>query len=247
MDRPLEGKVVLVTGAGVRLGRALAEAVAHAGAAVAVHFHASAEGADAAVAAIRADGNPAAAFKADLSVSGDISALVAQVEERLGPIAALINSAAVFNRAPLVETSEALLDRAWAINARGPYLLTREVVRRMVGRGGGDILNVLDIGGARVPWRNYSAYAMSKAAMAALTECLALELAPNIRVNAVAPGSVLPPDGTSEGNLEQLRQRIPAGRFGAPRDVCEAALFLLTGPRFITGQILAVDGGRSIA
>jgi NAD(P)-dependent dehydrogenase (short-subunit alcohol dehydrogenase family) len=83
--------------------------------------------------------------------------------------------------------------------------------------------------------------------MGALTECLALELAPAIRVNAVAPGSVLPPDGTNAGDLEQLRQRIPAGRFGAPADVCEAALFLLTGPRFITGQLLAVDGGRSLA
>ena len=230
----------------MRLGRALAEAVGHAGATVAVHFHASAEGADAAVAAIRADGNRAAAFKADLTVSGDLEALVSRVESELGPIAALINSAAVFDRAPLVETSDGLLDRAWAINARGPYLLIREVVRRMVGRGVGDIVNILDIGGALVPWRNYSAYAMTKAAMGALTQCLALELAPGIRVNAIAPGSVLPPEAMSAEELSQLRQRIPAGHFGAPADVCQAAVFLLSGPRFITGQILAVDGGRSV-
>ncbi|MHB8873691.1 MAG: SDR family NAD(P)-dependent oxidoreductase [Myxococcaceae bacterium] len=246
MDRPLEGKVVLVTGAGVRLGRALAEAVGRAGATVAVHFHASARGADEAVKAIRADGNKAAAFQADFAKTKDLEALVARVEEELGPIAALVNSAAVFDRARFLDTTDELLDRQWAVNTRGPYLLTREVARRMVARGEGDVLNILDIGGSLNPWRNYSAYAMSKAAMASLTQCLALELAPAIRVNGIAPGAVLPREGMPETEVEEVRARIPAGRFGSPADVVETALFLLSGPRFITGQIIAVDGGRSI-
>ncbi len=246
MDRPLEGKVVLVTGAGVRLGRALAEALGRAGASVAVHFHASEEGAKAAVAAIRADGNRAAVFRADLAKGEELVALAGRVEAELGPIAALVNSAAVFEAAPFLETTDAVLDRAWAVNARGPFVLTREVARRMMSRGSGDVLNILDIGGVMNAWRHYSAYGMTKAALAALTRALALELAPAVRVNGIAPGAVLPPEGTPVRDLEQLREKIPMGRFGAPADVVETALFLLTGPRFITGQILAVDGGRSV-
>ncbi len=114
-------------------------------------------------------------------------------------------------------------------------------------RGAGDIVNVLDIGGALNAWRHYSAYAMTKAALASLTKCLALELAPAIRVNAVAPGTVLPPTQLPAEELEQLKARIPQGRFGSPEDVAATVGFLVTGPRFVTGQIVAVDGGRSLA
>jgi len=247
MERPLEGKLVLVTGGGVRLGRAIAEGLARAGANVALHFHQSGAGADAALASIRAEGGRAEKFQADLARSSEIDPLVARVEAQLGPIAALINSAAVFHRAPFAETTEQILDSQWALNARAPYLLTQSVARRMLPRGGGDVVNVLDIGGAIVPWRSYSAYCMSKAALASLTRCLALELAPDIRVNAVAPGTVLPPEATPPAALDELRARIPQLRFGSPEDVMRSVLFLLTGPTFITGQILVVDGGRSIA
>jgi pteridine reductase len=114
-------------------------------------------------------------------------------------------------------------------------------------RGGGDVVNVLDIGGGANVWRHDSAYTMTKAALASLTKSLALELAPDIRVNGVAPGTVLPPEGLTEAAREALRGRIPAGDFGQPGDVVAAVQFLVTGPRFITGQVLAVDGGRSLA
>jgi NAD(P)-dependent dehydrogenase (short-subunit alcohol dehydrogenase family) len=247
MERPLEGKLVLVTGGGVRLGRAIAEGLASAGANIALHFHQSEQGADAALASIRAEGSRAAKFQADLARSAEVDSLVRRVEAQLGPIAALVNSAAVFHRAPFLETSEEILDSQWVLNARAPYLLTQLVARRMSQRGEGDVVNILDVGGAIVPWRSYSAYCMSKAALAALTRCLALELAPRIRVNAVAPGTVLPPEELEPAALDELRSRIPQQRFGSPEAVVRSVLFLLTGPAFITGHVLVVDGGRSLA
>jgi len=246
MERPLKGKVALVTGGGVRLGRAIAEGLGRSGAHVAVHFHGSGEGARAVVEAVRASGGRAEAFQADLSDGAQLEALVARVEAALGAPDILINSAALFERAPFGETPLASLDRQWALNARAPFALTQAVARRMAAKGSGDVVNVLDIGGVRVPWRNYSAYCMTKAALAMLTECLALELAPAIRVNGVLPGTVLPPERTTPEELERLRQSIPQQVLGAPGDVVEAVLFFLTGPRFITGQLLAVDGGRAL-
>jgi len=139
-----------------------------------------------------------------------------------------------------------VLERQWAINARGPYLLTQAVARRMLARGSGDVVNVLDIGGVLQPWRHYSAYCMTKAALAELTRCLALELAPAIRVNGVAPGAVLPPESMGADAREALRAHVPQQRFGGAEDLARTVLFLLTGPSFITGQIVAVDGGRSL-
>jgi pteridine reductase len=246
VERPLAGKLVLVTGAGVRLGRAIAEGLAGAGASVAAHYHASAKGAEEVVGALRAAGVRAEKFQADLSQPAEPEALVERVERALGPIHALVNSAALFERAEFVDTPLGLLERLWAVNARGPFVLTQAVARRMLSRGGGDIVNVHDVGGAVVPWAHYSAYCMTKAALAMLTRCLALELAPAIRVNGVAPGTVLPPEQMDESTLDSLRARIPQGRFGSPEDVVGAVRFLLAGPRFITGQILAVDGGRSL-
>ncbi len=246
MERPLEGKVVLVTGAGVRVGRALAEGLGRAGATIAAHFHSSEAGVDETLAAVRVDGNRAEKFRADLSDPTQAEALVQQVEETLGPIAALVNSAALFERAPFLETPLASLERQWAVNARGPFVLTQAVARRMVARGGGDVVNILDIGGVLNAWALYSAYCMSKAALGMLTECLAIELAPHVRVNGVAPGTVLPPEDMSSEVLSGLQSRIPQQRFGSPEDILQTVLFLLTGPRFITGQIVAVDGGRSL-
>ena len=237
---------MLVTGAGVRLGRAIAEGLGRAGASIAAHYHASAEGAEAAVTALRAGGARAEAFQADLADPAQAEALAELIERTLGPIDALVNSAALFERADFVETRIDVLERLWAVNARAPFVLAQAVARRMRSRGGGDIVNVLDIGGAVVPWAHYSAYCMTKAALAMLTRCLALELAPDIRVNGVAPGTVLPPEEMDPAVLEAIRARIPQGRFGAPEDVVEVVTFLLSGPRFITGQILAVDGGRSL-
>lgn len=245
--RPLSGKVALVTGAGQRLGRAIAEGLGALGADVAVHFHASKDGAAAAAERIGVDGNRAQLFQADLSDAAAIEPLVAQVEAALGPIAVLVNSAALYERHDFLETPLESVDRQWALNVRAPFLLTQAVAKRMRARGGGDVVNVLDIGGSANVWRHYSAYTMTKAALTSLTKSLALELAPDIRVNGVAPGTVLPPEGLPEATREALRAKIPAGDFGQPSDVVAAVQFLLAGPRFITGQIVAVDGGRSLS
>jgi pteridine reductase len=246
VERPLEGKVALVTGGGVRLGRAIAEGLGRAGASVAVHYHQSREGADQAVQAIQADGNRACALRADLGQSAQAEALAAQAERALGPVSILINSAALLEGAPLVETTDESLDRLWTLNARGPYVLTRAIARRMRGRGG-DVVNLVDIYGSLLTWRNHSAYCMTKAAVAELTRCLAVELAPEVRVNAVSPGAALPPVSLQPEEREAIRQRVPQKRFGTPADIVGAVLFLVTGPRFITGQIIAVDGGRTAA
>ncbi|MEW5739147.1 MAG: SDR family oxidoreductase [Myxococcota bacterium] len=245
--RPLAEKVALVTGAGQRLGRAIAEGLAALGADVAVHFHASREGAEAAAERIRVDGNRAELFQADLSRAEAHAPLVAAVEKALGPIAVLVNSSALYERHDFLDTPLDALDRQWAVNVRAPFLLTQAVARGMRARGVGDVVNVLDIGGALNVWRHYSAYTMTKAALTSLTRSLALELAPQIRVNGVAPGTVLPPENLSFETREELRAKIPARTFGAPSDVVGAVQFLVTGPRFITGQIIAVDGGRHLA
>ncbi len=247
MEQRLRGARVLVTGGGTRLGRAIAQGLGRAGAEVAIHFFGSEAGAESAVSELSESGHRAAKFKADLMQPIQVADLVEQVEVQFGPLSGLVNSAAIFERSPFLETSLASLQRHWELNAQGPFLLTQAVAARMRGRTGGDVVNILDIGGALVPWRNYSAYCMSKAAMAMLTRCLAIELAPKIRVNAVAPGTVLPPESSSPGELQQLRRSIPHQRFATPQEVVDAVLFLLGGPRFVTGQILAVDGGRSLS
>jgi pteridine reductase len=114
----------------------------------------------------------------------------------------------------------------------------------MVERREGVVVNVLDIGGALIPWRNYAAYCMTKAALSMLTQVLAVELAPHVRVNGVAPGTVLPPESLGAEEREQLRARIPLERFGTPEDVGATVRFLITGSDFVTGQVIAVDGGR---
>jgi pteridine reductase len=243
----LAGKVALVTGGGTRLGKALAEGLGAAGADVAVHFNGSRDGAAAACAAISVTGNRARGFQADLTVPEAAERLVAAVEAALGPVDILVNSAALFEPAPLATTSLAILERQWALNARAPLLLAQAVIPSMRRKGAGDIVNLLDVGGTSHVWREYGAYTMTKAAANALTKGLALELAPSIRVNAIAPGTVLAPEGYDEAANARLLASIPQQRFGTPKDVVETLLFLLTGSRFITGQVLAVDGGRSIA
>ena len=240
----LDGRVTLVTGGAIRVGRAIVEGLAADGATVAVHHHGSASEARALVAELRSRGRRAEAFRADLTDDAQLATLVADVERTLGPIEVLVNSAAQFTRAPFLDTDGSMLDAEWRLNARAPFLLTRAVARGMLERREGVVVNVLDIGGALVPWRNYSAYCMTKAAMQMLTQVLALELAPHVRVNGVAPGTVLPPESLGAQEREQLRARIPLQRFGTAEAVAATVRFLITGPDFVTGQVIAVDGGR---
>ncbi len=246
MQRTLEGRVAVVTGAGVRLGRALAEALCEAGADLVVHHHASAAGAAEVVAHAREQGRRAVAVQADLTLADERERLFAAAE-RFGGCDLLVNSAAVFERRPIEAIDEAAWQRMLELNLTAPFFCCRAAAAAMRRKGRGDIVNLVDVGGGLIPWRNHAHYCAAKAGLAMLTRCLALELAPVIRVNAVAPGPVLPAEGAELAETERALARVPLGRAGSPADVVAAVLFLLQGSDYVTGQILAVDGGRSIA
>jgi len=243
MERTLEGRVAVVTGGGVRLGRAIAEGLGLRGARVVVHCATSRQGAEEAARAIREAGSEALVVQGDLRRSEDAARVVAAAEP-WGGCDLLVNSAAIFERKPI----EQIDDRAWRdmldVNLSGPFFCCRAAVPAMRRKGRGDIVNVVDVGGALKAWAGYAHYCASKAGLAMLTRSLALELAPAIRVNAVAPGTVIFPEAYDEAERARTVARIPLGRVGGPQDVVDAVAFLLTAP-YVTGQILAVDGGRS--
>jgi len=225
-------KVALVTGAGVRVGEAIARHLSRSGYTVAAHYHSH-----------RPRGF-AAALQADLSLAGGAAALAASFRERFARLDLLVNSAAAFEPRSLEATDAEAFDAQLDLNARAPLLLTRALLP-LLRRARGSVVNVTDVGGGLVAWRGYAAYCASKAALARLTECLALELAPRVRVNAVAPGTVLWPKGYGAVQRRRLAARIPLGRAGTPLDVAEAVRYLAEAP-FVTGAVLPVDGGRRL-
>jgi pteridine reductase len=226
-------RVALVTGAGVRVGNAIARDLARAGFRVAAHYR------------THAPRGFAAALQADLARPDGPGALAAELEGRFDRLDLLVNSAAAFEATALEEIDAAEFDEQMDLNARAPLLLVRALAP-MLRRARGAVVNVADIGGGLVPWKGFAAYCASKAALVRLTECLALELAPEIRVNAVAPGTVLWPESYPESQRRALARRIPLGRAGAPEDVAAAVRYLATAP-FVTGAVLPVDGGRHLS
>ena len=233
---------VLVTGAGVRLGRVIALGLAEAGWDVAVHYNRSAGPAEETVSAIRGHGRQAFAFAADLSRPDEVEALVGRVVERLPNLRALVNSASVYDQGTVRETTAELFDRQMAVNLRAPMLLLKSFAAA-VERGA--VVNILDNKIAFHQYQ-YGAYLLSKKGLADLTRMAAMELAPALRVNGVAPGVVLPASIRSEAYLEWRRQGIPLGVQGDPREIARAVNYLLDAD-FVTGQILFVDGGESVA
>lgn len=246
MDAWLEGRVAVVTGAGIRLGRALAEALARQGADVLVHYRGSRQGAEQTAASVHAAGRRAELVQADLTDPAQVDR-VFEAAERLGGCDLLINSAAIFERKPLTSIDDADWRRMLDTNLSAPFYCCRAAARSMARKGGGDIVNIIDVIGGLRAFGGYSHYAPTKAGLKMLTEVLALELAPKVRVNAIAPGTVIFPESYDEAQREKVKSKIPLQRIGAAEDVVEAALFLLRPGRFVTGQVLTVDGGRSIA
>ena len=243
-DLPLAGRRALVTGAGVRVGRAIALALGQAGADVAVHYHASAEPAEETAEELRGLGRRASTHAADLRSPEACRDLVRGAVASLGGLDLLVHSAANFLRAPLADTDAALWDDAMNVNARAGMLLAREAAAALRERSGRVVI-ITDLIAVQ-PVRNYVAHAVSKAAAEGLVRALAVELAPEVSVNGVAPGTVLVPEGTSEEQEARWARRAPLKRNGDPSDVARAVLFLCAGPAFVTGQILRVDGGQSL-
>jgi pteridine reductase len=227
------GKVALVTGAGIRVGLAIAEDLARDGWEVLAHYHRHRPPA------------PLTALRADLAAPDGPARLASEVRRRADRLDLLVCSAARFEARPLADTDARAFDAQLDLNARAPLLLARELAP-LLRASGGSIVNVADVGGGLVPWKGYAAYCASKAALVRLTECLALELAPRVRVNAVAPGTVLWPDDYPAARRRALARRIPLRRVGAPADVAQAVRYLAEAP-FVTGAVLPVDGGRRLS
>jgi pteridine reductase len=242
----LAGQWALVTGAAKRVGRVIAHELATAGANVVVHYHHSATEADDAVRALGTLGVQAFAVQADLGQTDALRRLVADVETRTGGIALLVNSASNYLRTPFDAITESDWDASLDVNLKAPFLLAWSLGRAMRARGDGCIVNVADWAGER-PYRDYLPYCVSKAGVIALTKALAKELAPVVRVNAVAPGPVLLPEDFSPAATAAVRKATPLGRIGTPDDVARAIRFLVEDAAFSTGSVLHVDGGRGIA
>jgi pteridine reductase len=240
----LEGTVALVTGGAVRIGRALALALAGQGARVAIHYGKSVEAAAMTLADIQNIGGNAAAFSADLSNLSQIEELVEKVSKRFGSLDLLVNSAATFAPTSFADTTEPLWDLHFAVNLKAPFFLSRAFARHVGTDRSGQIVNIADWRALR-PDPECLAYSLTKAGIVAMTKGLALALAPNIRVNSIAPGAILPPHDRDEAYLEELAKRTPLKRHGSPEEVVKAMLYLVTA-EFVTGQIIFVDGGKHL-
>ena len=236
-------RFALVTGGGVRLGRAICEGLAEHGFHVAVHYNRSAAAALQAVAAVEQRGRRAVAVQGDLRDANSCDAVVSQVLREFtdGGLDLVVNSAASFTPTRLGETSSALWDEIFALNTRAPFLIAQAAAPRM--RDGGLIVNIADLAGVQA-WPSYHAHGASKAAVIHLTRSLARALGPRIRVNAIAPGAVLLPEGFSTAAAERLIEETPLARLGAPSDVVAAVRYLVDA-EFVTGTLVMVDGGRS--
>lgn len=238
----LAGKVALVTGAGRRLGRAIAAGLGGRGMAIAIHSHQSSAGADELRRKLLASGGRAECFSADLRDPRAARALPERVVASMGRLDVLVNSAAVMVRLPLAETTPEAWDDIFALNLRAGFFCAQGAAPALKAARG-KIINMADLGGLE-PWANYAAHSISKAAVVMLTRTLAVALAPEVTVNAIAPGAVLIPDEWSADAAKHLEETTPLKRLGSPADIVAAVLYLLEGGDYVTGETLVVDGGR---
>lgn len=241
----LAGRWALVTGAARRVGRAIALELAAHGAHVVVHYRSAAQEAAATVAAAEQYGVRALALAADLADASQVAALAAESEARTGGIAVLVNSASNYLETPFDTITEAAWDASLDVNCKAPFVLSWHLGRAMRARGQGVIVNIADWAAER-PYRGYLPYCVSKAALVALTRALARELAPPVRVNAVAPGPVLLPESFTPEQAEAVRRATPLARLGSAEAVARCVRFLVEEADFSTGALVHVDGGRAL-
>ncbi|MFO0713248.1 MAG: SDR family oxidoreductase [Sandaracinus sp.] len=240
----LEGRAALVTGAGRRVGAAIARALAREGMSLALHCHTSRDGAEQLATEVRAAGRGAVVLSADLASPAGCRGLVRDAIAALGGIDVLVSSAASFERLELDAADEAAMDRAFALNVRASFSLAHEARASLRARRGSMIL--VTCTSASLPYRNHLPYVVSKGAAKQLMRTLALELAPEIRVNAVAPGTVLAPESMSEVERAHLAARTLVKRLGRAEDVADAVVYLAKAD-FVTGHEILVDGGVVLA
>ncbi len=240
-----DSRVVLVTGGGIRVGAAIVRRLARAGMAVAVHHRTSKAEAQSLCAEIEAGGGRAAPFEAELTDEAQVDAMVRGVEERFGRLDHVVASASIFEKVAFRELTRQRWQRMQQVNCEAQAFLVQRCLPLLDLSDAASVVIMVDIG-SRIPWKGFAHYNVSKAGVDMLVRVLALELAPLIRVNGVSPGAVLYPDWYTPDKRRAHTAKIPLKRAGTPEDVAETVHFLLAGPGFITGQIVAVDGARSL-
>lgn len=250
--KPLKGKTALVTGAARRLGRASALALAAAGADVAITFRDSAREARETVVDLSAYGVRAIALRCDVTDEASVKSMMKEAGQELGRIDVLVNNAGNYETADFDKLTVQQWDAIFASNTRGPFLVAREALkwlRRNRGKGSGlveaRIINMGSLGGLR-PWPTHAHYCSSKAALHMLTKVMAKALAPEIAVNAVAPGMIDLGEKAAATFMRRMAKETPMQRNGRGDEIAAAVLFFATAPQFITGQIMAVDGGLGL-
>ncbi len=242
--RPLRGKAVLVTGGARRIGRALALSMAEAGADVAITFQHSAREAQHTVVDLGGYGARAVALRCDVTEEKSVNGMLGEVVRELGGLDILVNNAANYEAVQFEKLSIRQWDAIFASNTRGPFLVSREALK-LLRRRRGKIINMGSLGGLR-PWAGHAHYCSSKAAVHMLTRVMAKALAPEIAVNCVAPGMIDMGEKSAAAFMKRMAKQSPMRRNGRAEEVAAAVLFFATAPHFITGQVLAVDGGLGL-
>ena len=238
----IQGKTALVTGAARRIGRVIALSLARKGADIVLHYHRSREEALATQKEIKALGVHCHLLQADLTLSAHVSRMTAELRQNGVTVDILVNSASIFYKTPLDTVTEADWDAFQNANLKSYFLLSREIGLGM--KNGGLIVNIADWSGFR-PYRDFVPYCVSKGGVLTLTKAMARDLAPAVRVNAVAPGPILKPEDLTEEENAEVLHKTPLGRWGRPEDVANAVCFLAEND-YVNGTVLVVDGGRSI-
>lgn len=245
-DQTLNDKVILITGAARRIGAAIVTRLHANGARVAIHYRSSTKAAEQLAASLnKVRANSAIAIQADLADTEKLPALIDAVVEWGGRLDGLVNNASSFYPTPIGDISEEQWDELMGSNLKAPLFLSQAASPHLRDSAG-TIINILDIHAQR-PLRDHAVYGTAKAGLAMLTRSLAKDLAPHVRVNGVSPGAIMwPKEGMTDAAQQSILRQIPLGRTGEPEDIATCVLYLIRDASYVTGQIIAVDGGRSI-
>jgi pteridine reductase len=241
----LKDKVAIVTGSAHRIGRQIALALAQEGCHLMVHFHRAVEEAEETCSDLRKFGVEVSSVQANLSKSKGILKLFSAVDREFSRLDILVNSAAILSPANFLDVQEEDWDRTMDLNLKGAFFCMQSAAKRMQKSGKGSIVNISDVIGHR-PWDRFPVHSISKYGVEMLTKLAALSLAPQIRVNAIAPGLIMKPEGMEEKRWETLSKMSPLRRSGTATELVQAVLFLLRN-EYVTGEILVLDGGLSIS
>jgi pteridine reductase len=242
----LRGKAVLVTGGALRVGRAIALALAERGANVAINYNRSSQAADQTESEIKSHGVESLAVQGDISNVSAVEKMIQTVVGHFGSLDVLVNSAAIYEKTPLDRVSEADWDSHLDINLKGSFFCAKFAGAQMLKQRRGKIINFADWAAVR-PYADYLPYCISKAGIIAMTRGLAKSLAPHVQVNCIAPGPILLPSDFTEEETQRVIDATPLKRLGSPQDITATVIFLVEASDFITGAMINVDGGRLIA